>query len=211
MSFVGMGLLIADFTIEKNMFTDIKTEVANPDSKVSNTINSYITELDQQMNDISITINNLNAKENDYMNQKIIFNSKLNELANQNQFFKEFDTMNTQTFTETNLFTINQNENWQKEVQKKYGYLTENSVTSDDFITAFTNERNKFNNKYLNVQNQEQQFLDNYNNNDKEYFIKNLLLYVDNPLKNNSIYFNDLNLTWNNYDDILKSKEINNE
>jgi len=111
MSFVGMGLLIADFTIEKNMFTDIKTEVANPDSKVSNTINSYITELDQQMNDISITINNLNAKENDYMNQKIIFNSKLNELANQNQFFKEFDTMNTQIFTETNLFMTNQTEN----------------------------------------------------------------------------------------------------
>jgi len=73
--------------------------------------------------------------------------------------------------------------------------LTSNSATTDDFITAFANEKNNFNNKYLNAQIQEQQFIDNYSNNDKEYFIKNLLSYVDNPLKNNSIYFNDLNLT----------------
>jgi len=73
--------------------------------------------------------------------------------------------------------------------------LTENSTTTDDFITAFTNEKNNFNNKYLNAQNQEQQFINNYNNNDKEYFIKNLLSYIDSPLTNNSTYFNDLNLT----------------
>ncbi|MCL8209959.1 hypothetical protein [Spiroplasma attinicola] len=204
MSMIGLGLLTAEYEIEKNMFADIKTEVANPDSKVSNAINDYISNLDQQMNDISITVKNLNIKENDYMNQKISFNNKLNELTNQNQFLKEFDTMNTQTFTETNLFTTNQTENWEKAVQKKYGYLTENSVTSDDFITAFTNEKNNFNNKYLNAQNQEQQFINNYNNNDKEYFIKNLLSYIDNPLTNNSTYFNDLDLTWNNYDDILR-------
>ncbi len=204
MAFIGMAFLTTEYTIEKNMFAYIKTEVANPDSKVSNAINDYIDDLDQQMNDISITVKNLNIKENDYINQKIKFNSKLNELANQNQFFKEFDTMNTQTLTETNLFTTNQTENWQKAVQKKYGYLTENSTTTDDFITAFTNEKNNFNNKYLNAQNQEQQFINNYNNNDKEYFIKNLLSYIDNPLTNNSTYFNDLNLTWNNYDDILR-------
>jgi len=73
--------------------------------------------------------------------------------------------------------------------------LTSNSATTADFIKAFNNEKNNFNNKYLNTQNQEQQFIDNYNNNDKEYFIKNLLSYIDNPLKNNSTYFNDLNLT----------------
>ena len=204
MSMIGLVLLKEEYKIEKNMFADIKTEVANPDSKVSNAINDYISNLDQQINDISITVKNLNIKENDYINQKVSFNNKLNDLANQNQFLKEFDTMNTQTFTETNLFTTNQTENWEKEVQKKYGYLTENSTTTDDFITAFTNEKNNFNNKYLNAQNQEQQFINNYNNNDKEYFIKNLLSYIDNPLTNNSTYFNDLNLTWNNYDDILR-------
>jgi len=111
MSMIGLVLLKEEYKIEKNMFANIKTEVANPDSKVSNAINDYINHLDQQMNDISITVKNLNIKENDYMNQKISFNSKLNELANQNQFLKEFDTMNTQTFTETNLFTTNQAEN----------------------------------------------------------------------------------------------------
>ncbi|MCL8210041.1 hypothetical protein [Spiroplasma attinicola] len=204
MDFIGMGLLTADFTIQKTMFANAKTEVANPDSNVSNVINSYINDLDKQINDTSTTIINLNIKENDYMNQKIIFNSKLNELANQNQFFNDFDNMNNEKFTATNLFTINQIENWQKAVQKKYGYLTENLATTDDFITAFANENNNFNNKYLNVQKQEQEFINNYNNNDKEYFIKNLLSYVDNPLKNNSIYFNDLNLTWNGYNDILR-------
>jgi len=110
-AFVGMTFLTLDFGIQNIMFADLKSKIANPDSDISNTINSYINELDYQMNDISITINNLNDKENDYMNQKIIFNSKLNELANQNQFFKEFDTMNTQTFTETKFFTTNQIEN----------------------------------------------------------------------------------------------------
>ena len=204
MSFIGMGFLTTDFFLQKDMFTNAKTKIANPNSDVSNAINSYTNDLDNQMNDISTTINNLNIKQNDYMNQKISFNNKLNNLSNHQQFFKEFDTMNNQTFTKTNLFTTNQTANWQKEVQEKYGYLTENSITTDDFITAFTNEKNNFNNKYLNVQNQEQEFINNYNNNDKGYFIKNLLSYVDNPLKNNLIYFNDFNLTWNNYDDILK-------
>jgi len=111
MSMIGLVLLKEEYKIEKNMFADIKTEVANPDSKVSNAINDYISNLDQQINDISITVKNLNIKENDYINQKVSFNNKLNDLANQNQFLKEFDTMNTQTFTETNLFTTNQTEN----------------------------------------------------------------------------------------------------
>ncbi|MCL8210913.1 hypothetical protein LT336_00657 [Spiroplasma sp. JKS002671] len=211
MAFIGIEFLTTNFIIQKNMFAEAKIKVSNPDSDVSNAINDYINDLDNQMNDITITINNLNIKENYYMNQKILFNSKLNELSNNQQFFKEFDNMNKQTFIETKLFTTNQIENWQKEVTKKYGYLTENSTTTDDFITAFTNEKNNFNNKYLNVQNQEKEFINNYNNNDKEYFIKNLLSYIDNPLTNNSTYFNNLNLTWNNYDDILKNKESNNE
>ncbi|MCL8210552.1 hypothetical protein LT336_00296 [Spiroplasma sp. JKS002671] len=204
MTGIGMISLKIDHETQKNMFNDAKVKIANSNSDVSNAFIFYINNLDNQINNITANVNNLNIKENDYMNQKIIFNSKLNELANQNQFFKEFDFMNNQKFTETNFFTTNQIENWQQEIQKKYGYLTSNSAITDDFITAFANEKNNFNNKYLNAQNQEQQFIDNYSNNDKEYFIKNLLSYVDNPLKNNSIYFNDLNLTWNNYDDNFK-------
>lgn len=82
--------------------------------------------------------------------------------------------------------------------------MVTNSVTTDDFMTAFTNEKNNFNNKYLNVEKQEHEFINNYNNNDKEYFIKNLLLNINNPLKNNLIYFNNSNIIWHNYDDILK-------
>ncbi|MCL8210988.1 hypothetical protein LT336_00740 [Spiroplasma sp. JKS002671] len=204
MAFAGMAFLTANYTIQTNTLLNARTKIGNPNSDVSNAISDYINDLDNQMNDISITVKNLNIKENNYINQKISFNNKLNDLSKQNQFFKDFNTMNNQTFIETNLFTTTQTENWQKEVQKKYGYLTENSATTDDFITAFTNERNNFNNKYLNTQNQEQQFINNYNNNDKEYFIKSLLSYIDNPLKNNLTYFNDLNLNWNNYDDILK-------
>jgi len=111
MAFIGMTLLTVDFGIQTNMFVNTKSKIANTDSEASKVINNYINNLDKQMNDISITIKNLNIKENDYMNQKIKFNSKLNEIANQNQFFKEFDTMNTQTFTETNLFMTNQTEN----------------------------------------------------------------------------------------------------
>jgi len=111
MSFVGMGLLSADFGIQKNMFAKVKAKIGNSNSETSNTINDYINNLDNQINNITATVNNLNIKENNYMNQKLIFNSKLNELSNNQQFFKEFDFMNNQKFTETNLFTTNQIEN----------------------------------------------------------------------------------------------------
>jgi len=111
MSFIGMGFLTTDFILQKDMFTNAKTKIANPNSDASNAINSYTNDLDNQMNDISITVKNLNIKENDYMNQKISFDNKLNNLSNHQQFFKEFDTMNNQTFTKTNLFTTNQTAN----------------------------------------------------------------------------------------------------
>jgi len=111
MAFIGIEFLTTNFIIQKNMFAEAKIKVSNPDSDVSNAINDYINDLDNQMNDITITINNLNIKENYYMNQKILFNSKLNELSNNQQFFKEFDNMNKQTFIETKLFTTNQIEN----------------------------------------------------------------------------------------------------
>jgi len=111
MTGIGMISLKIDHETQKNMFNDAKVKIANSNSDVSNAFIFYINNLDNQINNITANVNNLNIKENDYMNQKIIFNSKLNELANQNQFFKEFDFMNNQKFTETNFFTTNQIEN----------------------------------------------------------------------------------------------------
>gem|GEM_PF-455349 len=194
MSFVGMAAFSANFGIEMVMLGKIREKIANPDSDTSNAIDAHISNLDNQMNDISSTVNTLNLKENDYMQQKLTFNNKLNELTDDQQFFRSFDDMNDTTFVQTNLFTSDQIQTWQKEAENKYGYLTETSVTTDDFITAFTNEKNDFNDKYQDVQDNKKVFINNYGNNDKEYFIKNLLVYIDGPLRNDLTYFSDLNL-----------------
>jgi len=111
MAFAGMAFLTANYTIQTNTLLNARTKIGNPNSDVSNAISDYINDLDNQMNDISITVKNLNIKENNYINQKISFNNKLNDLSKQNQFFKDFNTMNNQTFIETNLFTTTQTEN----------------------------------------------------------------------------------------------------
>ena len=163
MSFVGMGLLTADFVEEKNMFDNFAKEIANPDSVTSNAINVYVDDLDNQMSNISSTITSLNLKEDNYMQQKSTFNIKLKELVDSQSFFRSFDAMNEETFTQTNFFTLSQIQNWQKEAENKYGYLTEASATTSDFLTAFTNEKNNFNNKYQIIQKNEEIFFNNYN------------------------------------------------
>ena len=111
MSFVGMGLLTADFVEEKNMFDNIAKEIANPDSVTSNAINVYVDDLDNQMSNISSTITSLNLKEDNYMQQKSTFNIKLKELVDSQSFFRSFDAMNEETFTQTNFFTLSQIQN----------------------------------------------------------------------------------------------------